>query len=80
MLPGFSSSAVASRGATLHSAAMRFLLVIALTTSAFAAEFPAPFNTEPASGGPMPPDQAAAAVKTPAGFHVTMFEIGRAHV
>ena len=40
---------------------MRFLLTaIALTASAIAAEFPAPFNTEPAGGAPMTPDQAAA--------------------
>jgi putative membrane-bound dehydrogenase-like protein len=52
---------------------MRFLLALACATSALAVEFPAPFNTEPAPGGPMPPDQAAASVRTPPGFHVTMF-------
>ena len=52
---------------------MRFLLITALATSAFAADFPAPYNTEPSTTKPLPPAEAAAAVKTPPGFHVTMF-------
>ena len=49
------------------------LAALALTAPAHAADFPAPFNTEPATGAPMTPDQAVAAVKTPPGFRVTMF-------
>ena len=53
---------------------MRSLLfLLALSTRILAADFPAPFNTEPATGAPMPPDQAAASVRTPPGFHVSMF-------
>ena len=50
-----------------------FLVALAFTAVARAADFPAPFNTEPAKGAPLPPDEAAVAVKTPPGFHVSMF-------
>jgi hypothetical protein len=49
------------------------LLVLVLGARLHAAEFPAPVNTEPAKGAPLPPAEAAAAVKTPPGFHVSMF-------
>ena len=53
---------------------MRLLFfALAFSANVLAADFPAPFNTEPSTGAPMPPDQAAASVRTPPGFHVTMF-------
>ncbi len=46
-----------------------------LVASAFAAdEFPTPYNTEPeAHGAPLPPEEAAKAIKMPEGFRVSVF-------
>jgi putative membrane-bound dehydrogenase-like protein len=52
---------------------MRVFLLFALAVTAGAADFPAPHNTESTTTKPLPPAEAAAAVKTPPGFHVTMF-------
>ncbi|MDQ3624917.1 MAG: hypothetical protein M3463_20960, partial [Verrucomicrobiota bacterium] len=43
------------------------------TPFARAADFPVPFNTEKSASGPMPAQQAAATMKVPPGFHVTLF-------
>ena len=52
---------------------MRPLLFAFAAASALAAEFPVPFNTEPATTPPMPAEQAAASMKVPPGFHVSLF-------
>lgn len=50
------------------------LLVLLLAGRALAADsFPAPFNTEPTPGGPMPAAQSAAGVALPPGFRCTVF-------
>jgi len=51
-----------------------FLLLGPFTASLLvAAEFPKIYNTEKTPGGPLPPDEAAAAIKLPAGFRATCF-------
>jgi len=46
-------------------------LALALTTRA--ADFPAPYNTEPDQSGPMPAAEAAAKMTLPPGFQATVF-------
>src|SRR5437763_2032783 len=51
-------------------------LPIALLLAAFtlrAADFPAPYNSEPDKTGPMPAADAAATMKLPEGFKATVF-------
>jgi len=49
-------------------------MTLALASSAAAAEFPAPYNSEPESAGaPMPPAEAAAGFQMPPGFQVQLF-------
>src|ERR1700678_3509807 len=58
----------------LPTAALSAMLMIASWGGAPAADdFPAPYDTEPAPGQPLPADQAAAAFRLPPGFHVTAF-------
>ena len=52
---------------------MRISLLPFFVASAVAADFPEPFNTEPATSAPMPAAQAAATMRVPAGFHVSLF-------
>src|SRR4051794_22257631 len=50
------------------------LFVPALYVLAFAADFPQPYNSEPDTKTPLlPPAQAAAAIKLPAGFRAGVF-------
>jgi len=52
---------------------MRFLLLL-LPFSTLAAEpFPAPINSEKVPGEPLPPAEAAASLRVPDGFHVSVF-------
>ena len=50
-----------------------FLFGIATAPAPAADDFPAPYDTEPAAGQPLPADKAAAAFRLPPGFHVTAF-------
>jgi len=50
-----------------------FLLSMAAARAPAADDFPAPYDTEPAPGQPLPADKAAAAFRLPPGFHVTAF-------
>ena len=49
------------------------LLAFALATSAHAAEFPAPYNSEPGNPSPISPQDALKALKLPEGFKATLF-------
>ena len=49
------------------------LLILALGGTALADDFPTPRNTEPTKGAPLPPMEAAAAIKLPPGFQATLF-------
>jgi putative membrane-bound dehydrogenase-like protein len=42
-------------------------------SSALAATFPRPFDTEKGPGGPMPAEEVAAGIEMPPGFHCTVF-------
>jgi len=53
---------------------MKFLFfALLLTSSAFAADFPALYNSEPGNPSPMPPQEALKALKLPKGFKATLF-------
>jgi putative membrane-bound dehydrogenase-like protein len=54
---------------------MRLFSLISLSLSAatFAADFPAPYNSEPGAPSPMSPQEALAALKLPPGFRATLF-------
>ena len=49
------------------------LFILALVGTALADDFPTPPNTEPTKGAPLPPLEAAAAIKLPPGFRATLF-------
>lgn len=49
------------------------ILAILLSTSSIAAEFPAIFNTETRTNGPMPTAEVLAESKLPPGFHLSVF-------
>jgi putative membrane-bound dehydrogenase-like protein len=49
------------------------LLCVAGALPATAADFPKIYNTEKTPGNPLPPDEAAAAIKLPPGFRATCF-------
>jgi putative membrane-bound dehydrogenase-like protein len=49
------------------------LLSMAVAQAAAADDFPAPYDTEPGPGQPLPADKAAAAFRVPPGFQVTAF-------
>src|SRR5580692_2300861 len=50
-----------------------FLLSISVAQAPAADDFPAPYDTEPGPGHPLPAEKAAAAFRVPPGFHVTAF-------
>src|SRR5262245_22067856 len=53
---------------------MKFLFLLPLTALALhAADFPAPYNSEPDQTGPMPAQEAAAKMMLPEGFKATVF-------
>jgi putative membrane-bound dehydrogenase-like protein len=53
---------------------MKFIFfALLLTSSAFAADFPALYNSEPGNPSPMPPHEALKALKLPKGFKATLF-------
>jgi len=49
------------------------LLLLAGSLALGAAEFPAPYNSEPGDSKPMPPNEAAAKMQLPPGFKATVF-------
>ncbi|OYW77239.1 MAG: hypothetical protein B7Z37_05270 [Verrucomicrobia bacterium 12-59-8] len=49
------------------------LIALLFATSAFAADFPAVYNSEPGNPEPMPPLDALKALKLPEGFKATLF-------
>lgn len=49
------------------------LPLLLLVATLHAADFPAPYNTEPDTAGPMPATEAAAKMTPPPGFKVTVF-------
>src|SRR5688500_1146492 len=51
---------------------IRFLFLL-IAWPVAAAEFPKIYNTEKTEGGPLPPLEAAAAIKLPPGFRATCF-------
>ncbi len=50
-----------------------FPFSLILAASALAADFPAIYNTEPDTAGPLPAAEAAAKMRLPPGFHATVF-------
>src|SRR5204862_4747800 len=49
------------------------VFLVLTSVSLCAAEFPAPYNSEPGEGKPMPPLDAAARMRLPPGFKATLF-------
>lgn len=49
------------------------LLAATATLAAFAADFPAPYNSEPGDPSPMSPQEALQALRLPEGFKATLF-------
>ena len=49
------------------------LLLLGTVSSLLAADFPAPYNTEPGNPSPMPPQEALASITLPPGFRATLF-------
>ena len=52
---------------------LRLLFLLTTTVSLAAADFPAPYNSEPGNPAPMSPQEALNALKLPKGFKATLF-------
>jgi hypothetical protein len=52
---------------------LRLLFLLTTTVSLAAADFPAPYNSEPGNPSPMSPQEALKALKLPEGFKATLF-------
>ena len=50
-----------------------FLLSLCVVSTSLAADFPAPYNSEPGNPSPMSPQEALKALKLPEGFKATLF-------
>src|SRR4029453_8356847 len=56
-----------------HMTTMHPLLLLLISFTLAASEFPLPYNSEPDQSGPMPAEEAARKMRLPAGFKATVF-------